>query len=256
MITKIHIPTADKKLGRHINHDSRSLNYIFHPKATTITSVTHPRHIPILDQGQVGSCTGNAGIGALASDPIFASVTNSFKYPLNETGAVHLYSDAEIIDGDGPYPPNDNGSSGLSIAKALKNTGLIASYQHIFDSNSALLALEQYPILFGTYWYSSMFTPDSDGRVHPTGTIAGGHEIVSRQIDAPNQRIWFDNSWGTSWGVQGRFYLTFTDFNTLLLQQGDIIVLIPATTAPAPPAPTADQTLSVAMRAWLTAKGL
>ena len=257
MITKIHIPTTDIKLGRHINHDSRSLNYIFHPRAKTITSVTQPRHIGILDQGQIGSCTGNAGIGALATDPLFSTMNSSSKYSLNESGALKLYSDAETIDGDGPYPPNDNGSSGLSIAKALKTAGLISSYQHVFNSNSALLSLAQYPILFGTYWYSAMFTPDTDGRVHPSGTIVGGHEIVARQIDAPNQRIWFDNSWGTSWGVQGRFYLTFADFNTLMQQQGDIIVLIPTTTAPAPtPPPTADQILAAAMKTWLAAKGL
>ena len=33
-----------------------------------------------------------------------------------QAGAYRLYSAEESIDGDGPYPPNDNGSSGLTCA--------------------------------------------------------------------------------------------------------------------------------------------
>ena len=260
MVTKAIIPSTDKRLGRHINHDSRSLNYTFNVKGLTIASTVHPRNIPILDQGQVGSCTGNAGIGALATNPLFQSLNNETTYALNETGALKLYSDAETIDGHGPYPPHDNGSSGLSIAKALKNTGLISSYQHAFDSTTAITALSQYPFIFGTYWYDSMFTPDGDGRVHISGRIAGGHEILCREVDAVNQRLWFDNSWGTSWGVNGRFYLTFADFDTLLKRSGDVVIFIPTTTNPPAPAPTPvltdDQKLAAAMRIWLQAKGL
>ena len=88
------------------------------------------------------------------------------KYSMDENGAVKLYSDAETIDGNGPYPPNDYGSSGLSIAKALKSAGLISSYQHTFTLNDALLALTTYPILVGINWYQEMFNPLQIGRAH------------------------------------------------------------------------------------------
>lgn len=263
MIVKEKLHSKDVRLGRHVYHDSRSRTFAFNTSGLTIQSVIHTRNIPILDQGQVGSCTGNAGIGALGTAPLFSSIPKSSKYALNEAGALALYSDAETIDGNGPYPPNDNGSCGLSIAKALQNAKIISSYQHTFTTDDALKALTQYPILVGINWYDKMFHPDTDGRVRIGGNVAGGHEIMARQIDAPNKRIWFDNSWGTSWGVNGRFYLTFDDFTTLLSQQGDVVVLIPNTTAPTPtpmppiPVPnTDDATLAAAMKAWLKAKGL
>lgn len=258
-MAKIIIPSTDPRLKRHINHDPESRRYAFIPQHRTLVSAVHTRHIPILDQGQLGSCTGNAGIGALSIDPLFAVTPKSTTYTLDERGAVKLYSDAEKIDGNAGYPPVDYGSSGLSIAKALKNAGLISGYKHTFTLDDALLALVTNPILVGINWYDKMSHPDADGRVRPTGSLAGGHEIVAREIDALNQRVWFDNSWGPGWGKGGRFYLTFTDFGTLLSQQGDVVVLVPVT-SPTPPIVVTkdpeDVKLAAAMRAWLTAKGL
>jgi hypothetical protein len=258
IITKEKIKSRDYRLNRHIHHDSRSLNYAYDTKQLSIISITHSRSIPILDQGNVGSCVGNAGIGNIASGDIFTSLPSVRKYTLDEPGAVKLYSDAEVIDGWGPYPPNDFGSTGLSCAKALVNAGLISGYQHAFTSDDAIKACSQHPFIFGTNWYTGMFNTDKDGRVRISGQIAGGHEILCRQIDAVNKRVWFDNSWGTSWGLAGRFYLTFDDFKTLLAQQGDVIIPLPMTQAGPTPSvtPSADTVLAAAMRAWLTAKGL
>lgn len=229
-IHKEKIQSTDKRLNRHINHDSRSKDFTFNTTGLQVIDVEHKRFIPVLDQGQVGSCTGNAGIGAINTSPFVPSVTPF--YPANEAGALALYSAAEIIDGDGPYPPHDNGSSGLSIAKALKNAAMISSYQHTFTLNDALLALSQYPIITGTNWYEDMFTPDSDGRVHPTGSLAGGHEYEAYKVDTENGRIWFYNSWGTNWGINGTFYMTWADYHDLLAKQGDVTVLIPPVVAP------------------------
>jgi len=258
VIIKEKIHSLDHRLKRHVYHDSRSRLFSFDTKGRALVSVTHFRYIRILDQGNVGSCTGNAGVGALGAEPLYKGVANNTKYPLNQSGAQKLYSDAQVIDGNGPYPPNDNGSYGLSIAKALQNAGLISGYQHTFSLNSALLALTTNPILVGINWYQGMFTPDPDGRVRITGALAGGHEIVARQIDVQNSRVWFDNSWGPTWGVKGRFYLTFADFGTLLSQQGDVIVLLPKTGPTPAPVPTvnADATLAAAMKNWLKSKNL
>lgn len=256
VIIKEKIHSLDPRLKRHVYHDSRSRLFSFDTKGRSLTSVIHNRVIPILDQGQVGSCTGNAGIGALGTEPLYR--VGPSKYSLDQTGALKLYSDAQVIDGHGPYPPNDYGSYGLSIAKALQNAGLISGYQHTFSLNNALLALTAYPILVGINWYQGMFTPDPDGRVRITGELAGGHEIVARQIDAENSRVWFDNSWGSNWGVKGRFYLTFIDLGVLLNQQGDVIVLLPKTGPIPTPVPTvnADATLAAAMKNWLKSKNL
>mgnify|MGYP006266471725 CR=1 FL=1 len=259
IIYKEKIYSRDPRLKRHVYHDSRSKLYKFDTTGLKVSSVNHVRNIPILDQGNVGSCTGNAGIGALATDPMYASLPKTSPYSLNENGALKLYSDAEVIDGNGTYPPNDYGSCGLSIAKALKNAGVISGYQHTFTLDDALKALTVTPIIVGINWYDSMFNTLKDGRVVVAGSIAGGHEIVARQIDAPNKRVWFDNSWGSSWGIQGRFYLTFDDLGTLLSQQGDVVAFTPLSKPAPQPAPTGntdDMTLAAAMKNWLKIKNL
>ena len=220
------------KLGRIKEHDSRSLAFGFDTTGIIIKDVTHARYIPILNQGQLSSCTGNAGIGAISSAP-FDNIDNKV-YSRDENGALKLYGDAEKIDGGAGYPPEDVGSSGLSIAKALSNAGLISGYQHTFTLFDALKALTVYPIIVGVSWYSDMFNPDADGRVHPTGTVEGGHEIQAYRIDCENGRVWFHNSWGNSWGVNGDFYITWADFAILLNQGGDVMVLLPVTHTPPP----------------------
>jgi len=230
------IPSTDVRLGRHIFHDSLSKNFTFDTTGLNLVSTKHQRNIPILDQGQVGRCTGNAGVGVLGTSP--HNLLNNTILPLNEDGATTLYSEAETLDGDGPYPPNDHGSSGLSIAKVLLAKGLINSYQHNFTLQDTLLALTQYPLMLGTNWHADMFNPDASGQVHPIGAIEGGHEYECNEIDVENGLVWCDNSWGDSWGLQGRFYLTWEDLNTLLLESGDSTVLIPLGIVPPVPVVT------------------
>lgn len=232
------IPSTDPRLKRHINHDSKSKEFAFDTSnIPTILDVEHARYIPILDQGQVGSCTGNAGIGSISSAP-FINQDNPF-YTRDENGALKLYSDAETIDGDGPYPPNDNGSSGLSIAKALYAKGLISGYQHTFNLQDALKALNQYTLLIGSNWHTGMDAPDPTGLVHPTGPVRGGHQYFAFKDDVEDGLITCANSWSEEYGFQGCFKLTWADFNTLLGEGGDVIVLFPPTITP--PAPVTKQ---------------
>jgi hypothetical protein len=43
------------RLGRHVLHDSRSLEYTIAENFAAITSVLWKRDIPVLDQGNVGA---------------------------------------------------------------------------------------------------------------------------------------------------------------------------------------------------------
>lgn len=225
---------ADPRLGRHVEHDSRSRAYAFRgPDKPSLQSVRHERHIPVLDQGDLGSCTGNAATGAVATGRNFVGAVTSAS--LDEAFAVDLYHAATTLDNvPGTYPPDDTGSTGLAVAKACKQAGLISGYQHTFTLQDALAALQIGPVIVGTEWHEDQFTPDPDGRMHITGAVAGGHEYVVDEIDVENQRVWITNSWGTSWGVQGRAYYTWADFGTLLAADGDVVLFTPVT-APAPP---------------------
>ncbi len=295
-IVHIHrerIPSTDPRLGRHIHHDDRSRRFPFPTAGLTLKSVRHTRRIPVLDQGQLGSCTGNAGIGALGTEPFYSVEIGVPRYSFDENGAVALYADAtRLDDAPGQYPPDDTGSDGLAVAKALRAAGEISGYQHTFNLDDALKALTVTPFITGVNWYNSMFDPQPDGRlvVDFASGLAGGHEFVVDEIDVENEDVWATQSWGPGWGVfrdgrPGRFRIGFTDYGRLLAQQGDVTVFVPLTQpAPTPtPSPTpappvdVDQALADALRrndwvdrhhigdnervahagkAWLAARGL
>ncbi len=228
-----------KRLGRNIDHDARKAAKPFSGPLKAIQSVNWTRQIPILDQGDVGSCTGNAATGALGTLPVYADLPTGFP-TLNEAEALKLYSAAEVIDGDGPYPPNDNGSTGPSVAQAAVNAGLIEGFNHYLDINSTLQALMIGPVIVGINWYTSFDTPDSNGliTIAPGATVRGGHEVEMRIVDVANQLLGLDNSWGTSFGVAGSFFMSIDTYTTLLAQGGDTTAFVPLNDPPVPPTPT------------------
>lgn len=238
-------------LGRHVHHDERSR--AFAHKATpgrVLKSVRHQRHIPILDQGNVGSCTGNSATGNLGTSGIFDGLPP--KHPaLDESLALGIYSDAEKIDGGKGLPSEDEGSSGLSAAKATKARGLCGEYRHAFSVDDALDALQDGPLMTGMDWHTDMDNPDAHGLVKIGGSIRGGHEPEIDEyvcagdpyadgVLAAVPLLGLPNSWGPSWGYQGRFYMTVDDFRKLMAADGDVTALTPAnqpapTPTPAPP---------------------
>jgi hypothetical protein len=279
VIYRERIPRTDPRLGRHIHHDSESLRYPYRRTTDQLRSVRWPRRIPVLDQGNLGSCTGNAGIGCLGTDPFFLTVSVADQYhEFDEPDAVDLYSAATVADGyPGQYPPEDTGSDGLSVAKVLKAAGEIAGYRHALTLADALAALMVGPVITGVNWYEDMFNPDSEGLVSTTGALAGGHEFVVDEYDAAKNWVGCTNSWGSSWGLDGRFYLRAADWGSLLGKQGDVTVFVPAGQPAPTPTPPADpdhafaavlhpwvvkhhvadnHTVAKAGQAWLAAKGL
>lgn len=245
---------SDPRLGRHVVHDSRSLSFQVQAEDTAVLkSAKHPGRIPVLDQGQLGSCTGNAAVGVLGTEPFWATdpvkaVLSESNVDLNEKYAVAVYSEATVLD---PYPgsylPTDTGSDGLSVAKILVKHGKIAGYQHATSLAAVLTALTKQACMVGTAWRGDMFKPGPDGRLKTTGQVEGGHEYKLDEIDVENKRIWMLNSWGPSWGLGGRAWFSWDDFGHLLADDGDCTVFTPVTqpaptptppTPPAPPTPT------------------
>lgn len=254
-------PGADR-LGRHVEHDSRSLAYLVTPSSTTLVSKTWVRHTPILDQGDTGSCTGNAAAGCLGTDPFVETIL------LNEDEAVTLYSAATKLDSiSGSYPPADTGSTGLGVAKAAQAAGLIAGYQHATSIDTALATVSaDRPVITGVNWYTGFDSPDANGHVSigKHDTVRGGHEFVVRGIDVDNELVLADNSWGASWGAAGSFWFSFADWERLLGEDGDATVFAPlGGPAPTPtptPVPTPDAELTALLKAgkpfWKAYKAL
>lgn len=223
---RIHLAEGTRRLGRHVHHDPRSKAFL--AARAPIKSVKHAAVGLPLDQGQIGSCTANALCGALNSAPDFDGGR-----VLVEADAVAIYELETQMEGQ-PYPPNDPGGSGLMVCKAAKKMGLVHSYRHALGLQHALEALVLRPVIVGMPWYSTFDEPDASGLVAigPHATIRGGHEVCADGIDADKELIFFWNSWGGSYGVGGRFSMSFATLERLLGEQGDCTV--PLTKAVAP----------------------
>ena len=242
--------TPPGRLGRHVNHDPRSLRYLVPPRGYAAKTVFWDHKIPVLDQGNLGSCTGNATVGVLGSAPYFDTLAN---ITLDENLAVSIYSKASSIDPfPGSYPPQDTGSDGLSAAKAAQSMGLISGYLHATSLDATLTALQAGPVITGVRWYSGFDNPDSNGVVHKQGTIRGGHEFALLGCDVDKRYLLALNSWGESWGLNGTFKIPFDDFAQLLAEDGDVTSFVPRTSpAPTPkPVDPVDVQLLAAGNAW------
>jgi hypothetical protein len=192
------------RLGRHVEHDPRSREFPFRLAAgtPTIRRVVH-RHYGVLDQGGLGSCTGNAAAGALNTVPLHRKGGRVW----DEDEAVAVYERATVLDTfPGEYPPDDTGSSGLAAAKACAWLGLISGYRHAFGITDALAALMAGPVITGVNWYEAFDQPDTaDGE----GTVLAV------------------NSWGRGWGRNGRFTFSTAMWAQLLAEDGDATILLP-----------------------------
>jgi len=221
-------------LGRHVEHDERSRNYLAR-RAAEPRTVLWGHHAPVLDQGSLGSCTGNALAQLINTDPFELSRPNGY---LTEDDAIRLYSRATSLDEfPGDYPPDDTGSSGLAVAKAGVELGYFSVYNHAFGFDHFTATLQTQPVIVGTNWYEGMFEPDNKGFVTLSGDVVGGHEYLALGVDYETYTVTFLNSWGSSWGQQGRFKMTFSTCNRILSEDGDVTAPVVPVLAPVPPEP-------------------
>lgn len=232
---------AGKRLGRHLEHDPASKLYPVdmsdHLDTATFHSAVWTPQFDVFDQGELGSCTGNAMGGLLMTEPFYENTRKVVGRDIGEAECIELYKLATHKDRiPGEYPPDDTGSSGLAVAKAAREMGLIGPYRHAFTMRAALKALQSGPVLSGFGWYDSFDEPDSNGlvEVKPGAVVRGGHEVFAHtlkieylpngDIDEENSRVWFRNSWGGEFGRAGDFCMSLRTWRYLMKEYGDITV--------------------------------
>jgi C1A family cysteine protease len=197
-----------------------------------------PKCPPIYDQGQLGSCTGNAIAGAFQFEQMKQNIPNWIPSRLfiyyNERvieGSVSSDNGAQIRDGvksisttgvcpekDWPYditkfavkPPDPP-----CYIDAAKNT--VTSYQRvpqILNQMKGCLA-SGYPFVFGFSVYESFESTQvaQTGHApvpHPGEKQIGGHAVLAVGYEDAHQWFIARNSWGTGWGMQGYFTIPYT----------------------------------------------
>jgi hypothetical protein len=209
-----------KRLGRHLEHDPASRAFPA-TRAESRVSTIHARALGPFNQGDVGSCTGNALGGLLMTAPFAVDGRG-----LDEQACLEFYSYATHLEGDVRYPEDgDPGSSGLAVAKAAHHAGYIDGYAHAFGLDHALDALVLTPVIIGVNWYEGFDTPDADAKVEISGDVRGGHEVELLAVNFEDSFVTGVNSWGPEYGHNGLFSFSFDTFGRLLDEDGDVTVI-------------------------------
>lgn len=208
-----------KRLGRHIDHDSRSRSFPA-SRAAAVRSVRHANSNLPLNQEAHTCSTAHALCAALNSEPARGS-----QPALTETSAVKIYELARSLEKP-RAAASYGGSSALMACKAAQRMGFIDSYHHAFGIEHALEALSLRPVMSGFSWHESFDQPDEAGKVEigAGAMVRGGHEVLADEIDLEQELVWFWNSWGPEFGVGGRFCMSFDTWERLLKEHGDVTV--------------------------------
>jgi len=202
--------------GRLYEPDVRDANFPIRPKMSVARTINFKYWYPgvPLDQGSEPACVGYASWKWLYSRPVSNRSMPFMPY--------ELYKEAQKWDewSGEQY----EGTSIRGAFKFLKNEGYVSEYQWGFDIETVLAyVLLTGPIVFGTTWFSDMSDPDSNNYLHVSGDKLGGHAYMlvgaNRKRKNPDGTVGafrMLNSWGSSWGSNGRSWLSFTDVEKLL----------------------------------------
>lgn len=207
----------ERTLDRKVRFDARSRNF---PVMATINYTT-PRSYTWacntkLDQGTEGACTGFAVSHEAAARPVSVpNVTNSVAQQI-------YYRARELDEWEGE---SYEGSSVLGAIKAAKEYGWYSEYRWAFGVNDLAIAVSRKgPAVLGINWYTGMYDTDSNGFIHASGSLAGGHAILCIGYNVKGNYFKLQNSWGPSWGLNGTCKISYEDMNRLLKEQGEACV--------------------------------
>jgi len=191
---------------------------------------------PIVNQGELGSCTANAGAGALE----FLEL--KYGLPFMPASRLFLYYNERLIEGT---VNEDSGAYIRDVIKAAAANGWcsetewpydinqfkvkptdqcykdavpheIKSYHRLLTQDDRLHCLASgFPFIFGIQVYESF---ESD-EVAKTGIVPmpntnterllGGHALLAVGYNQNSQRFIVRNSWGTGWGDKGYCQIPF-----------------------------------------------
>jgi len=196
-----------------------------------------PQCPPVYNQGQIGSCTGNAIAGAVEFE-LKKQATNVFM-----PSRLFIYYNERVAEGD---PGVDKGAAIRDGMKSVAQQGVCDENLWPYTSDvftapagncyQAALAnkVEQYlsldntdvnqlksclangnPFVFGFTVYESF----ESAAVAASGVLpmpapaeqtVGGHAVLAVGYDDSRSAFIVRNSWGTGWGIAGYFYMPYS----------------------------------------------
>lgn len=193
---------------------------------------------PVVDQGQLGSCTANAIAGAfgyemLKQSEAFKPVSRLFIYWWERfiEGTTKTDSGAQIRDGikvvvtqgvcsEDLWPYDISKFAHKPSAAAVKAATGETAIQYLSVTNSSVSTIKSalaggWVVPFGFTVYESFESPE----VAQTGivpmplkgeSVLGGHAVCCVGYDDTKQAFIVRNSWGATWGLAGYCYMPYS----------------------------------------------
>jgi C1A family cysteine protease len=193
------------------------------------------KYPPAYDQGQIGDCTMNAIPAVIQflemmdnKPPMMPSRLFGYYGERDIEGTVDYDSGAQLRDGiqvvsnlgicseiTWPYDLSQFAvkPSNAAYTEALQHKVLsYARVDGIQDMKQCLAA--GYPFVFGFTVYESFESDEvaNTGMVPMPGKkerVCGGHAVASAGYDDSTNMMLVRNSWGTSWGLNGYFWMPY-----------------------------------------------
>lgn len=223
----------NRKLDWKPRFDPESKKYgirdVIDMSKTKDTSVLWPEGV-VLDQGSEGACVGFGWAGEVLAEPVPPK-----EQPTQTKGnadALGYYKRAQEID---EWPGEDySGTSVLAGAKVMKELGFISEYRWCFSIEELKAAvISEGPVVIGVPWYESMYYTEQSGIVKIHGENVGGHCILitgyvsNMVVDGIEQEVFrWRNSWGSSYGIGGSAFITYSDLESLVKNNAEMCVPI------------------------------
>lgn len=189
----------------------------------------------IEDQGNLGSCTGQAIASAIELHNKRFNKTDDisrlfiYYYEREILGTIHFDSGAYIRDGikvcnkkgaplEKFWPYNIKKFKDKPVTEAISDAlkRRVTRYERVENHQGCLDAITNgYPVVIGFNVYSSFETPIvySKGLMPYPNTkverLLGGHAVLLVGYDKSKEHYIVRNSWGKYWGDNGYFYMPF-----------------------------------------------
>lgn len=225
---KIHVVEENVILTKNGLHTMKSAKKL--ASKFTITYLA-----PILDQGILGDCVCNAAALTISTKTkksinlsrimLYALCRINDNTSLDQDVGTTVWTCCDTLKKYGVCqesvcPYNVNNYSTLPSLSVFKSSNLLKNFVY-YSINQDLNSLRQclvsfnQPIIFGIMVYDSFMSDQvaSNGIVPMPNTnvetLQGGHCVT--MIGYDDTKSWFvcANSWGTSWGNKGIFYLPY-----------------------------------------------
>jgi hypothetical protein len=213
-----------KRLGRIASVGLDRHACLMAPRRSTATAKEYGTGNPdAWDQGQTPECVAFAGMRLLAAAPVMNKPPES---------CDAFYAECQKVDG---IRGRHDGSTVEAAMKVLAAKGYVGGVRWGFDVETLVNQIATVgPVDAGTDWTADMFEPLKGPKfkgfiqVGASYQVEGGHSYLlsgfSRTRRCPDGSVGafqMCNSWGRSWGLSGKAWISFRDYSVLLNHRGE-----------------------------------